>query len=492
MATVTYIKETKQHLSAMRGVMRYCMRLDKTWDKLSQTRLVSGINCDGLNSILEFEATKATHGKMDGINFYQYVQSFKPTENITPQQAHKIAMEFAEKAWPGHEIQVTTHCDAAHIHSHFIINSVSFETGHKLRQDPYTLKNLRAVSDEVCLAHGFSILPKYEGGGRRMSNREWRAAQKAQSWKFRLMYVIGQTMQLSASKEDFILLMGRKGYEVKWTDERKDITFTCPNGMKCRGSRLHDAKYGKECFENEFRIRKEQYDLYFSGETDPSQWTGSGDPAEDTLRNDPLRHPGGMAGEGNEPAGRSGKVPADPVSDDTGAGNAPRSDATAGIPTANTTEGKSISAGQDALYSATGWEREREIFFRNLANALGQSQDYGAYYTEVETAHWQTGTQLSDPFRGNIGAGLRGLAAAGSLIENDSEDPEERRKRIEAEQAGSNVGAILGLAIGAALAATQDKPATEEQTIQDEQDFKEFLAQMEAEEEQKQEQTMQL
>ena len=70
MATVTYIKETKQHLSAMRGVMRYCMRLDKTWDKLSQTRLVSGINCDGLNSILEFEATKATHGKMDGINFY--------------------------------------------------------------------------------------------------------------------------------------------------------------------------------------------------------------------------------------------------------------------------------------------------------------------------------------------------------------------------------------------------------------------------------------
>ena len=54
------------------------------------------------------------------------------------------------------------------------------------------------------------------------------------------------------------------------------------------------------------------------------------------------------------------------------------------------------------------------------------------------------------------------------------------------------MGAILGLAIGAVLAATQDKPATEEQTIQDEQDFKEFLAQMEAEEEQKQEQTMQI
>ncbi len=60
------------------------MRKDKTWDEQSQRYLISGINCDGLNSILEFEATKAVHGKMDGITFYQYVQSFSPKENITP------------------------------------------------------------------------------------------------------------------------------------------------------------------------------------------------------------------------------------------------------------------------------------------------------------------------------------------------------------------------------------------------------------------------
>ena len=54
---------------------------------------------------------------------------------------------------------------------------------------------------------------------------------------------------------------------------------------------------------------------------------------------------------------------------------------------------------------------------------------------------------------------------------------------MEAEQAGSNVGTILGLAIGAAMALTQDKPQTEEQVIQDEQEFNEFLAELEAEEE---------
>ena len=61
-------------------------------------------------------------------------------------------------------------------------------------------------------------------------------------------------------------------------------------------------------------------------------------------------------------------------------------------------------------------------------------------------------------------------------MEGDSDDPEERRRRMEADQAASNVGAILGFAIGTAMA------LTEEQTIQDEQDYNEFLVQMETEE----------
>ena len=75
------------------------------------------------------------------------------------------------------------------------------------------------------------------------------------------------------------------------------------------------------------------------------------------------------------------------------------------------------------------------------------------------------------------------------MIEDDSEDPEERQKRIQAEQAGSNVGTILGLAIGAAMALTETESPEEQQSIHDEQEFNEFLAQMEAEEE---EQTFQL
>lgn len=51
------------------------------------------------------------------------------------------------------------------------------------------------------------------------------------------------------------------------------------------------------------------------------------------------------------------------------------------------------------------------------------------------------------------------------------------------------MGTILGLAIGAAMALTENESTEEQQSIQDEQEFNEFLAQMEAEEE---EQTFQL
>ena len=466
----------------MRNVMWYCMREDKTWDERSGQRLISGVNCDGMNSILEFEATKAAHGKLGGINFYQYIQSFSPTENITHKQAHELALEFAARAWPGAEVLVTTHCDTSHVHSHFVINSVNFETGLKLRQDPNTLKFLRIVSDDICMAHGFSVLPKYEGGGKKMSAREYRAAQKGESWKFRLMYDVTDAMKKSSSREDFIILMKRKGYRVRWEDGRRDITFTCPNGMMCRGSRLHQERFRKENIENEFRLRKEQFERYRNGSIDPSQWTGRGNPAEDSLRDGGLRYPGGMAGGRNEsaPAGRA--VSADPVQADRYTGNPSGSSVPADGSADGTASGKPGDAVLHAAHPATGWEREREVFFRTVRDALHQSQGYGSYYGAVGAKGQKADPHLGGSLYGGIGTGLRCLASAGRLIEDDSEDPDERRKRIEAEQAGSNVGTILGLVIGAVMGLTEGEP-TEEQVIQDEQDFNEFLAELEAEEE---------
>jgi len=491
MATVTYIPETRQHISAMVNVMRYCLQESKTVDGLTGHQYVSGIGCDGMNSITEFLATKYAYGKLDGINFYQYIQSFSPKENITHEQAHAIAREFAARAWPGHEVQVTTHCDTNHIHSHFVINSVSFVDGHKLRQDPNTLKFLRMVSDDICMAHGFSVLPKYEGGGKKMSAREYRAAKKGESWKFRLMYDVNQAMKVCRNKEEFIREMKRRGYEVKWTDDRKNITFICPNKRPCRDKQLHHEKYLKENIEHELYTRQCILEGTVLRGTGKSQWTGLGGDRQNPVPADPLRSAGGMAesGQGSAPAG--GRFPAHPVSHDPSAGNSGAGGADAGRAAPDVPGGEAGDAAHHPKFSATGWEPEREIFFRNLRNPFQapggyESRGFGSGQKAEEAPRYHIGG-----IGGTVGTGLRGLASAGRLIEDDSEDPDERRKRIEAEQAGSNVGTILGLAIGAAMALTEHPSPAEEQAIQDEQDFNEFLAQMEAEEEEQEfQQTM--
>lgn len=48
--------------------------------------------------------------------------------------------------------------------------------------------------------------------------------------------------------------------------------------------------------------------------------------------------------------------------------------------------------------------------------------------------------------------GAAGLATLGLLLDEESDDAEEQRRRIEARIAAENFGAVIGLAAGAALA----------------------------------------
>ena len=358
MATVMYIPEHRQNRFAMRAVINYCMQEYKTFDNKSKRQLISGVNCDGANAFQEFMATKKVYGKDNGFFFYHYAQSFSPKEKITPEQAHEIALEFAEKAWSGHEVLVTTHCDREHIHSHFVINSVGFESGKKLRQSPSTLKHLRKLSDEICIAHGFSVLQPYQGGRKSMSSREYRTRLRGNSWKEKLAKDIGTAMSYSGSKDEFIRNMSILGYHMTWTNERKYLTFHCPNGKSCRDIKLQDEKYLKENIELELRQRE-------------------------------------------FPAGAE---------------------------------------------QPTGWEDSRKLYEQYLK----------------ERAQSKTETQRIADSYSNVGNEISSLAGVVSkIIDNDSEDPDERIKRIEAEENGSTLGSVLGLGIGMIANAINETPEQE-------------------------------
>lgn len=257
MATVTFIKYQKQSASALRGVAQYVSQDEKTLDE-NGSQLISGQNCTPPLVSQEFQATRDMCHKESPVWFYHYVQSFSPDEVITGEQAQQLAKEFAAKAWPDSEVLIATHLDAEHIHTHFIVNAVCWETGKMLRQGPNTLRSLRQLSDELCLKHGFSVLPqqkKKQSQG--MGTREYRSAAKGESWKFRLMNAIDQCMRYASTREDFISLMESEGYQVRWSASRKSITYTTPQGMKCLDDRLHELKYTKEVMEREFRVRAE-------------------------------------------------------------------------------------------------------------------------------------------------------------------------------------------------------------------------------------------
>ena len=184
------------------------------------------------------------------------MQSFHPDEPITPETAHEIALRFAEENFPGYEVLVATHVDRHHVHSHFVVNSVNAETGLKFHSDNHEIQRLRDASDKLCIEYGFSVVVPKSKKVKGMSTAEYHVAEKGQSWKLDLAMAIDEAMRYAVSKKHFIELMEMEGYEVKWKDTHKYITYTCPNGKPCRDIRLHEEKYLKENMEDEFRIRE--------------------------------------------------------------------------------------------------------------------------------------------------------------------------------------------------------------------------------------------
>ncbi len=346
MATVTFIKYEKQSAGALGGVAAYVSQRDKTMQEDGR-HLVSGQNCTPQLAAQEFLIARAAHRKESSVWFYHYVQSFAPDEPVTGELAHEIAKEFAARAWPESEVLIATHIDREHIHSHFIVNSVCFDSGRMLRQGPGTLARLRSISDELCETHGLSVLPKQETKTQRLGAREYRSAAKGESWKFRLMNTIDECMRYARTRDAFIALMKSEGYQMRWEANRKSITYTTPGGMRCRDDRLHDEKYLKEAMEREFRIRAE----IIIGTTQAAQHTGAADTAGGTS------HAGRMVGAAGDP---QCAVPA--------RGGAVRPDGGATQETARCTDssadrGDPVGASDAAGSGATGWEAEREALF---------------------------------------------------------------------------------------------------------------------------------
>ena len=450
-------KRGTQSRAAMRGVMLYVMQEKKTaWDGVP---LVSGVNCQPQSVYDDFLNTKLLYHKDGGVMFYHMVQSFPKGAAVDPRQAHEAARRLAEY-FDGCEVLVCTHVDREHIHSHCVINSVNFETGKKLHMAKEQIQELMRRNDAICQEMGLPVFAPTAQQARGMGGAEYHTALKGQSWKLRLMNTIDECMKYAADKDAFVSLMASEGYQVRWESTRKYITYTTPDGLKCRDSKLHEEKYCKEAMEREFRIRTELTQRKFHRaakidggiEKDESaEQRAEANSADDAAHRDPVR-----SAAGDEQAGKAGgrnKLGAGGNSEYVaGIENAHRPDAGAEV-----SGGDAEIAGGDEQTAGTGWEPERAVFLQMDSVAAGFQPAGCPQVDHAGTDPWHGGNgglvwRGGDPRPVPLIPAVAGLAAAGTLLDED-EDAEEKRRRMEAKIAAENLGAVIGFTAGAALAA---------------------------------------
>ena len=475
MAIVHFVnyKRGTQSRAAMRGVMLYVMQEKKTaWEG---GPLVSGINCQPQSVYDDFLNTKLLYHKDGGVMFYHMVQSFPKGAAVDPRQAHEAARRLAEY-FDGCEVLVCTHVDREHIHSHCIINSVNFETGKKLHMAKEQIQELMRRNDMICQEMGLPVFDAPTQQARGMSGAEYHTALKGQSWKLRLMNTIDACMKYAADKDAFVSLMESEGYQVRWENNRKYITYTTPDGLKCRDNKLHEEKYCKEVMEHEFRIRAKLVQRKFrrAAETDggieadeSAEQRAAGCAAADAAHRDPVRSAAGD--EQADGAGRRNKLGAGGNSEDpAGVETAHRPDAGAAV-----AHGDAEIVDGDEQTAGTGWESERAVFLQMDSVAAGfqsagDPQVDRAAFGDRRSGDGRVVWRGSDPQPVPLMPAAAGLAAAGTLLDED-EDAEEKRRRMEAKIAAENFGAAIGFAAGAALAMKEkldEHAAREEQKKQ--------------------------
>ena len=201
-------------------------------EKTEQLFFTSAINCESCETAFaEMQATKQRFGKLGGVEGYHFIQSFAPGE-VTPEQAHRIGVEFAQRLFgERYEVVVGTHLDRAHLHNHVVVNSVSFVDGKKYHSSPGSYYfEVRSTSDTLCWENDLSTITP-QGKGKHYA--EWKAENTGKPTirgiiRGDIDSIIGEAY----TYETFLMLLRRRGYVVQNRPDRKYVTVLPPGGKR--------------------------------------------------------------------------------------------------------------------------------------------------------------------------------------------------------------------------------------------------------------------
>lgn len=233
----------KDGAGSLEEAIGYALNREKTEEDVYE----DSIGCICSSAYEDMLATKERFHKTGGVQGYHLIQSFAEGE-VTPELAHAIGLELAEKLLQGrYEVVVATHLNTGHYHNHLVFNSVSMADGRKYHSNGKSYyEEVRRISDGLCRKYGLSVIePSGEKG---KSYAEWQAEKKGRpTWRTAIRMDIREAVAESFTWKQFISQMEKRGYE--WKLNRKYIALRAP-GME-RYVRLKSL--GKNYSENGIR-----------------------------------------------------------------------------------------------------------------------------------------------------------------------------------------------------------------------------------------------
>ena len=150
-------KTTRQHGMPLAETVDYALNREKTETDCFE----SGLGCTTQSAYEDMRANAVRWHKTDGVQGYHLVQSFAEGE-VTPELAHKIGLELAERVLGGrYQAIVTTHLNTSHDHNHIVWSSVAMNSGRKYHSNAksYALE-IRAVAEPYIRARAIRHLEK--------------------------------------------------------------------------------------------------------------------------------------------------------------------------------------------------------------------------------------------------------------------------------------------------------------------------------------------
>jgi hypothetical protein len=227
----------------MKFILDYINDLEKTTKELR-----GGVFLNNPDRALEeFMAVKELYHRSSGRQCIHLIQSFAPGES-NPREVKEIAEKFLQHPkFEGFQVSYAIHLDKDYLHTHFIINTVNVEDGHKWQMSKQDLQDLKHTSDALCKSYGLSVIEKAPGKNEWKSQSQVEAEEQGTGWKKEIQLAVDDTLKIATNKADFMHLMKLQGYDVRWDEKHKYILFTNREGKRVRNCRLMpNERYSKE------------------------------------------------------------------------------------------------------------------------------------------------------------------------------------------------------------------------------------------------------